>query len=143
MAQNVIINNIVYSNVPEVDIPKQGGGTAKFYDTAGGNVIAGAMLSGYSAYGPNGIVNGSIQSKAAETYNPSSSSQTIAADQYLGGAQTIAPVTTTNLLAQYIASGVVVKVGCTSDDDCVASVTGSLASPVISQDSTSKILSIS
>lgn len=33
MAQNVIINGVTYSNVPEVDIPKSGGGTAKFYDS--------------------------------------------------------------------------------------------------------------
>ena len=31
MAQNVIINSVTYQNVPEVDIPKSGGGTAKFY----------------------------------------------------------------------------------------------------------------
>ena len=29
MAQNVVINSVTYSNVPEVDIPKSGGGTAK------------------------------------------------------------------------------------------------------------------
>lgn len=28
MAQNVIINGVTYSNVPEVDIPKSGGGSA-------------------------------------------------------------------------------------------------------------------
>lgn len=29
MAQNVVINGVTYSNVPEVDMPKSGGGTAK------------------------------------------------------------------------------------------------------------------
>ena len=33
MAQNVIINGVTYQNVPEVDIPKSGGGSAKFMDT--------------------------------------------------------------------------------------------------------------
>ena len=34
MAQNVVINGVTYQNVPEVNIPKSGGGTAKFFDTA-------------------------------------------------------------------------------------------------------------
>ena len=29
MAQNVIINGVTYSAVPEVDIPKSGGGTGQ------------------------------------------------------------------------------------------------------------------
>ena len=41
MAQNVIINGVAYANVPEVDIPKSGGGTAKFYDTAGADAAPG------------------------------------------------------------------------------------------------------
>ena len=32
MASNVIINGVTYASVPEVDIPKSGGGTAKFID---------------------------------------------------------------------------------------------------------------
>ena len=55
MAQNVIINGVTYSNVPEVDIPKQGGGTAKFYDTAGADAAAGDVLTGkdfYTSTGP-------------------------------------------------------------------------------------------
>ena len=40
MAQNVIINGVTYANVPEVDIPKSGGGTSKFYDTASANAAA-------------------------------------------------------------------------------------------------------
>ena len=38
MAQNVIINGVTYQNVPEVDIPQSGGGTAKFYDASGREV---------------------------------------------------------------------------------------------------------
>ena len=138
-----IINNVTYPTVPEVNIPKSGGGTAIFYYTGDSDLASGHMLAGHTGYGPNGEVNGGIPSKAAATYNPSTSAQSIAADQYLAGAQTIAPVVLVNLLAQYIAQGVVVKVGCAADDDCIASVTGTLASPVISQDSQTHILSIS
>ena len=51
MAQNVIINGVTYQNVPEVDIPKSGGGTAKFFDTTGASVAAGDLLTGKTAGG--------------------------------------------------------------------------------------------
>ena len=60
MAQNVIINGVTYSDVPEVDIPKSGGGTAKFYDTSGANAAAGDILSGKTAFGSSGSVSGSM-----------------------------------------------------------------------------------
>lgn len=143
MAQNVIINGVTYQSVPEVNIPKSGGGTAKFYDTAGDNMVAGDLRNGKKGHGANGEVTGSMAEKAAASYNPSTSDQTINASQYLTGVQTFRAVTTSNLQAQYIANGVTVKVGCSADDDCVASVTGSLSAPAISQDGAAKILSIS
>lgn len=55
MAQNVIINGVTYQNVPEVDIPKSGGGTAKFTDTADATINSNAQLvNGVTAYGANG-----------------------------------------------------------------------------------------
>ena len=55
MAQNVIINNVVYSTVPEVDIPKSGGGTAKFYDVSDSTLNNNSqLLNGVTAYGANG-----------------------------------------------------------------------------------------
>lgn len=143
MAQNVVINGVTYQNVPEVDIPKSGGGTAKFYDASGADMVAADLRNGKKGIGSNGEVVGSMTEKQAATYKPSASDQTIQAAQYLAGAQTIKGVTTENLQAQYIAQGVTVKIGCSTDDDCVAAVTGTLSSPVISQDGTSKILSIS
>ena len=143
MAQNVIINGVTYPSVPEVDIPKSGGGSAKFYDTSGANIAAGDLRNGKKGFGASGEVTGSMQEKASTSYKPSTSDQTINANQYLTGAQTIKAVTLENLQAQYIAQGVTVKVGCDGDDDCVALVQGSLSSPTVSQDSTSKVLSIS
>lgn len=55
MAQNVIINSVTYSNVPEVDIPKTGGGTAKFYDISDATLNGNAQLiNGVTAYGADG-----------------------------------------------------------------------------------------
>ena len=55
-------------------------------------------------------VQGSIGSKAAATYYATTSDQTIAAGQYLSGAQTIKKLTQTNLSAGNIKNGVTVTV---------------------------------
>ena len=68
----------------------------------------------------------SVTTKAATTYHPSTTAQSISSGTYLTGAQTIAAVTTSNLSASNIVSGVTIKVGDSSDDDCVASVTGNV-----------------
>ena len=68
-------------------------------------------------------VGSGVTKKAATTYHPSTSDQTIATNQYLTGAQTIKAVTH-NLSAGDIKSGVTLKIGDSTDDDCVASVTG-------------------
>lgn len=129
MAQNVVINGVTYESVPEVDIPVSGGGTAKFMDTSDANAAAADIRPGKSGY-VNGVkVAGSMAEKAAATYTPGTSDQTIAADQYLAGAQIIKG--DPNLQAANILKDVV-----------LFGVTGALALPSISQDSTTKVLSI-
>ena len=129
MAQSVVINGVTYADVPEVDIPLSGGGTAKFMDTSEGDATAGDMLSGKKAYAGGQLVTGNIQSKAAATYTPGTSDQTIQAGQYLAGAQTISG--DENLASSNILNGVT-----------IFGVTGNLTLPSISQDSTTKVLSI-
>lgn len=131
MAQNVVINGVTYSNVPQVQIPKSGGGTAAFHDTSDATLDNGnKMLSGATAYANGVKYTGSISSKTAQTYTPTTSDQTINAGQYLSGAQTIKG--DANLSPSNIASGV-----------SIFGVTGSLSSATISQDSVTKVLSIS
>lgn len=72
-------------------------------------------------------VGSGVSRQAAQTIHPSTTDQTISSGKYLTGTQTIKAVTTTNLSASNILSGVTVKVGDSTDDDCVASVTGSVA----------------
>ena len=95
-------------------------------DASAVNGLAAAhILSGHSAYDNAGnLIVGSISSKAAATYYPSTSDQTIAAEQYLSGAQTIKAVTTTNLSAANVKYGVTIEVGDTADSDRVATATG-------------------
>ena len=87
------------------------------------------VSAGYVSSGTSGntsvSLTGSVTTQAAQTIHPSTSDQTINSGRYLTGNQTIKAVTTSNLTADNIKSGVVVKVGDSSDDDCVASVTGS------------------
>ncbi len=59
MAKNVIINGASYNAVPYVNIPLAGGGgNATFYETSDATAQAANILSGYSAYGASGIING-------------------------------------------------------------------------------------
>lgn len=67
---------------------------------------------------------GTIADQAAQTIHPSATDQTIASGKYLTGTQTVKGVLLTNLDAGNIKKDVVVKVGDSTDDDCVTSVTG-------------------
>lgn len=129
---NVIINSISYQNVPEVDIPKVGGGTAKFYDTSDADVAASNVLSGKTAYGANGSISGSMANNGSTggTISTKSGTVTIPAGYTTGGTVSLSNVS--DCLAQNILSG-----------KSILGVSGSLAMPTISQDSTTKILSIS
>ena len=132
MADNLIINGITYGSVPEIDVPNDQGGTSKFFDVSDADLDNAAKLrDGVIAYGAGGTkYTGTMSEKAAATYTPGTSDQTLAANQYLVGAQTIKG--DANLLASNILKNV-----------SIFGVTGSLALPSISQDSTTKVLTIS
>lgn len=50
MAQNLIIANAQYSDVPAISIPTQGGGVASFVDTTDADAVAEDILQGKTAY---------------------------------------------------------------------------------------------
>ena len=54
MAQNVTVAGASYSDVPSVQLPKTGGGTATFMDTSDADATAGDIASGKTAY-VNGV----------------------------------------------------------------------------------------
>ena len=98
--------------------------------------ITPTVSAGYVSAGTAGTISVSgsdtlaLTAQAAQTITPGTTALTIAAGQYLTGAQTIAG--DANLLGQNIKAGV-----------SIFNVDGELSTPVVSQDSVTKILSIS
>ena len=86
-------------------------------------VSAGYVSSG-TAGNSSVSLTASVTTQAAQAIHPSTTDQSIASGTYLTGTQTIKAVTLANLTADNIKSGVTVKVGDSTDDDCVASVLG-------------------
>ena len=134
MAQNVIINGVTYQEVPEVDIPKSGGGSAKFYDTAAADVTSSDLLSGKTAFGASGSVNGGMANNGAVSgeIETKEGSVSVPAGYTTGGTVSIKSSAVSDLQAGNLLSG-----------KSVLGVDGSLTLPTISQDGTTKILSIS
>lgn len=134
MAQNVIINGVTYQSVPEVDIPKSGGGTAKFFDTAAADLTGADLLAGKTAFGSSGSVSGSMTNNGSTSGNISTKAGTVTipAGYTTGGTVSISSTEQAKIIDSNIKSGVT-----------ILGVAGSLALPSISQDSSTKILSIS
>lgn len=87
MAQNVVINGVTYQSVPEVDIPKSGGGTAKFVDTSDATLTSGdQLLNNVTAYANGVKVTGSIASKSSSDLTASGATVTAPAGYYASNA---------------------------------------------------------
>ncbi|MBR5301178.1 MAG: hypothetical protein IKU36_13200 [Bacteroidales bacterium] len=132
MAQSVIINGVTYANVPEVDIPKSGGGTAKFYDTASADFSAEHLLTGKSAYGASGSVSGSMANNGSTSGTIGTKAGTVSIPAGYTSGGTVSLTNVTDCVAGNILSG-----------KSILGVSGSLTLPTVSQDGTTKILSIS
>lgn len=133
MAQNVIINGVTYSDVPEVDIPKSGGGTAKFYDTAAASgVTAGDVLYGVTVFGASGAVTGSMANNGSTSGTIGTVNGTFSVPAGYTSGGTVSLTNVSDCIAANILSG-----------KSILGVSGSLAMVSVSQDSTTKILSIS
>ena len=88
------------------------------------NVTTAGYVSSGTAGNSSVSLSASVTTQGSQTLYPSTSDQTITGSKYLTGTQTFKAVTTTNLTADNIKSGVTVQVGDSSDSDRVASVTG-------------------
>ena len=134
MAQNVVINGVTYQNVPEVDIPKSGSGTARFYDTSSADITSADVLTGKTGFGSSGSVSGGMANNGSTSGTISTKAGTVSipSGYTSGGTVSIDSTEQSKITAGNIKSGVT-----------ILGVSGSLALPTISQDGTTKILSIS
>ena len=134
MAKTVVINGVTYADTPEVDIPISGGGTAKFYETSTADVTSADLLTGKTAFGASGSVSGGMvnNGETGGTISTRAGSVSIPAGYTSGGSVSISSTEQAKIIASNIKSGVT-----------ILGQAGSLTLPTISQDSTTKILSIS
>ena len=162
---SVVINGVTYSNCPEVDIPLSGGGgSAKFMYTGDADATASHILNGKKAYVNGAMVTGNIATKTSSDLSASTLTVTAPAGYYASAASktlsdaslvsgnikagaTIFGVSgATNVIDSTIASGAAGSANIISGYKAYANgslVEGSATVPTVSQDSTSKILSIS
>ena len=84
MAQNVVIRDVVYQNVPSVSIPLSGAtGNAEFYDTSDATLDSGGkMLSGVTAYADGTKYTGTIATKTGSDLTASGATVTVPAGYY-------------------------------------------------------------
>ena len=129
---SVVINGVTYADVPEVDIPKAGGGTAKFHDASNATASSADVLDGKVFVGANGEDTGGMVNNGTTggTIGTKAGTYTIPAGFTSGG--TVSLTNVTDCVSANIISG-----------KSILGVSGSATLPTISQNSTTKVLSIS
>lgn len=129
---SVVINGVTYASCPEVDIPKSGSGTAKFYYTGDADADAANVLSGKKFFTSTGEETGSMTNNGSTggTIGTKAGTYTIPSGYTSGG--TVSLTNVSECVAANIVSG-----------HSILGVSGSATLPSISQDSTTKVLSIS
>lgn len=169
MAESVRINGIVYADVPQVDIPKaEGTGDASFYLTEGDDVVASDILSGKKAHGATGAVTGTMANNGDVSGNISTKAGTVSvpAGYTSGGTVGIDSAEQAKIVSGNIKSGVTV-LGVSGKSTVVdteisteaasaatvlsgkkafvngAQVVGTMTAATVTQDSSTKVLSIS
>ena len=167
MAQSVVINNVTYSSVPQVEIPLSGGGgNAIFYDTASDTAVSGDILATKTAHGASGAITGGMTNNGTVTGTISTVAGTYTiAGGYHSGSGTVAISSTeqAKIITGNIKSGVTIlgvagksSVVDTGDANATAAqilsgktayvngtkLEGQLNTPAISQDGVTKVLTI-
>ena len=166
---NVVINGVTYSDVPQVDIPKAGGGgDATFYSTEGDTGVAADVLAGKTVHTADGAVTGSMPNNGSVSGTISTVAGTVSvpAGYASGGVIEIAQAEQAKIVSGNIKSGVtmlgvsgknsVVDTEISADAASAATIlsgkkafvngseiTGTMTAATVSQDSTTKVLSIS
>ena len=169
MAKSVVINGVTYSDVPEVEIPlSSGSGNAVFYDPSDADAAVGDVLTGKTFYKDGGKKTGSMANNGdvSDDIETKAGTVTIPAGYTSGGTVGIDSGEQAKIISGNIKSGVTI-LGVSGDSNVVdteitsgaasassivsgysayvngSKIDGTATLPVISQDSTSKVLSIS
>ncbi len=129
---SIVINSVTYSACPEVDIPKSGGGTAKFYYTGDADAAAEHILSGKTAFSSNGSVSGNMANNGSTSGTIGTKAGTVSIPAGYTSGGTVSLTNVSDCISGNILSG-----------KSILGVNGSLTMPTISQDGTTKVLSIS
>ena len=118
---SVVINGVTYANCEEVNIPKSGGGTAKYYDGSQTDAATSDVLSGKKFVGTNGEDTGTMVNNGATggTIGTKAGTYSIPSGYTSGG--TVSLTNVTDCVASNILSG-----------KSILGVNGSLTTPSIS-----------
>lgn len=166
MAKTVKINGITYETVPEVDIPlANGSGSAKFYGTDGDTGTAADVLAGKTVHGATGSITGTMTENGLAGVKVSTiDGATIPSGHYDGtGKAAIDTDEAAKIVSGNIKAGVTILgvAGSTSVVDTAdatataatvktgvtayvngAKITGTMTAATVSQDTTTKIVTI-
>lgn len=168
MSKNVVINGVTYNNVPQVKIPISGGGNAIFYEISDATAETGDILTGKSAYGSGGLVNGSMANNGSTsgTISTKTGTVTVPAGYTSGGTVQISSTEQAKIIAGNIKSGATILgvsgssmvLDTTISSSAAAAsnilsgykayvngslITGSATVPTVSQDGSTHVLTIS
>lgn len=133
MAQDVIINGVTYPGTPAINAATADGDEVLYYDTSSSDVTAADVLDGKTFFGASGAGTGSMADNGAVggTISTKSGTVNIPAGRTSGGTVSILASAVSDLTPSALLSG-----------KTVLGVQGTLVTPSISQDSTTKILTI-
>lgn len=168
MSKSVVINGVTYNNVPSVEIPLSGtSGNAVFYETSGDTASAGDILNTKTAHSSSGAISGNMTNNGAVSGTITTKAGTYQVPAgYHNGSGSVAISTTeqNKIVSGNIKSGVTIlgvsgssTVLDTADATATTStilsgytayvngtkLSGELNVPTISQDSTTKVLTVS
>lgn len=166
MSKTVVINSVVYSDVPSIEIPlSPGPGNAEFFDVSDTTAAAGDVLSGKYFYKADGTkTQGSIATKTSSDLTSNNLTVTAPAGYYASAASKT--LSDASLVSGNIKNGATIfgvsgatnVVDTTISSDAAAAgtiisgkkayvngtlITGSLTAVTVSQDSTTKVLTVS
>lgn len=168
MAKSVIINGVTYPDVPSVNIPGTDSNDVTFYETSDATATGAQVLTGYTFYKSGGTANGSMASNGDTSGDISTKEGTVSipAGYTTGGTVGISSSEKAKIISGNIKNGVtilgvagsssVVDTTITSNAASASTImngykayvngtllTGNATVPTVSQNATTKVLTIS